>query len=305
MRRTVALLAAFAALAVAPLASAQDFDADAEGAMLDRINALRAEQQLPALARSPELDAAARGHSAEMADTGELTHVSDRTGTPDDRVRAVGVSAGAVTENVAFHHDGARAQEALLASAPHRANMLNGDTTHAGLGVVRTERGVYVTQIFAQVPEAPPAVAEAPAEAPATAAEQTPAPEADGPRYGIIPPFLQRAAEAAVDTVAPGAARSAGAPSPEANEANEANEAADANPEAAAAPAEAAAQAEPTEPAPAEATAQAEPTEAAPGEASTDRAGAAVTPDTARTLRTLVGLAQSLLGARAEAPAAE
>lgn len=184
-------------------ALAQDFDAEGEVAMLDRMNAIRTEASLAALARLPELDAVARAHSAEMARTGQLTHVSDATGTPEDRVRAAGVEAGTILENVAFHHDTANAQAALLASPAHRGNMLSPAITHVGLAAVRTERGVYVTQVFAELrAAAPPAVAaapEAPAEAPAEAATPTEA----APSFELIPPFVERVAGAAAEAVTP------------------------------------------------------------------------------------------------------
>src|SRR5262245_21073536 len=87
------------------IAAAQNFDDDGERAMLDQINALRAEQSLAPLARMPELDAIARAHSAEMARNGALVHVSATTGTPEDRVHNAGIPASTITENVAAHRD--------------------------------------------------------------------------------------------------------------------------------------------------------------------------------------------------------
>jgi hypothetical protein len=290
MRRSLRLsLLALATLSFASVASAQDFDDAGERAMLDRINAVRAEHDLAPVARLPELDAVARAHSAEMASTGALAHVSRNTGTPEDRVRNAGVEADAITENVAFHHDSAQAQQALLASPAHRGNILHADVTHVGLGAVRDERGVYVTQVFAEVapePAAAPAVA-APSPEPEPASEPAPA-EDTGPVFELIPPFVERAADAAAQVVTPAAQMDEAAPEPEERA------------EASAAAQTAADGAEPAETTSADAPEAGGPEgtaddSATDAEASTDRA--TVTPATARTLRQLVGLAQSLLGA--------
>jgi hypothetical protein len=179
MRIRIPILAfAFALLpALAPaLTRAQDFDPAGEAAMLARIDALRSERGLSPLAREPRLDAAARAHCIDMAAQGQLTHVSERTGTPADRVRVAGVSASTVSENVAQHRSTAEAQQSLVESDAHRANMVAPTVTHVGLASLRTPRGVYVTQVFAtlavemQAPVAPPVSSTAPApllEAPA------------------------------------------------------------------------------------------------------------------------------------------
>ncbi|MCZ7683924.1 MAG: CAP domain-containing protein [Sandaracinaceae bacterium] len=157
------------------VAAAQDFDAAGEQQMLARINAMRAAQQLGPLARHDGLDAAARAHSQDMAAQNALTHVSPTTGTPADRVRRAGVSATTIAENVALHRSAEDAHQALLGSDAHRANMMSPDITHVGLAALRTDRGVYVTQVFAAIgAPAPPAVAAAPAVA-APAAPAAPA----------------------------------------------------------------------------------------------------------------------------------
>lgn len=163
MRRQLITTAVLASclLLTSGLASAQDFDSAGEQQMLARINAMRAAQSLPPLSRHDALDAAARAHSSDMASQGALTHVSESTGTPADRVRRAGVTASTIAENVALHRSAGEAHEALIGSDAHRGNMMSSDATHVGLAALRTERGVYVTQVFASI--APPAPAEAPA----------------------------------------------------------------------------------------------------------------------------------------------
>jgi len=196
MRKPLSFLAVLiAALSISGVALAQDFDAEGEEAMLNRINALRVEHSLAPLGRMAELDAVARGHSTDMAGRGALAHVSETTGTPDDRVRNAGIGASTIAENVALHRDTASAHAALLESAPHRANILNPEVTHVGLGSVRTAQGVYVTQLFAAVPTAPEEIAPAPIEAPVVAEEPS--------IFQIIPPFFEQQIEQVLGTPAP------------------------------------------------------------------------------------------------------
>ena len=188
MRRLIptALLALL--LLSAPMVSAQSVDPSGEAVMLQRINELRAAQQLAPLARSAELDAVARAHSTEMAQAGTLTHISPTTGSPEDRVQRAGLAPASVAENVASNRDAAMAQEALAASTPHRNNMLSPSATHVGIGVVPGEQGVFATQVFAGMPDAPMVAPGAPV------AVAVPA-EEDDSVFQIIPPFVEQAVE--------------------------------------------------------------------------------------------------------------
>jgi uncharacterized protein YkwD len=162
---TALSLLLFALLAGASMAgSAQAQGTGPETSMLERINAIRAEQGLTPLVRDGRLDAAARVHTEEMATRGELMHVSDTTGTPIDRARAAGIDASDIAENVAMHHTVEEAQASLEGSAAHLTNMLGARATHVGLAAISAASGIYVTQIFGHldVPAAP-AVAPTPA----------------------------------------------------------------------------------------------------------------------------------------------
>ncbi len=175
MQRLTAPAVLLVSLLASGVVAAQDTDAASEQQILDQINSLRSAQQLAPLTRDARLDAAARTHSADMAAHQALTHVSEATGTPADRVRAAGVSATTVAENVALHRTGAQAHDALVASEAHRANMLNADVTHVGIAAFPSPAGVYVTEVFATF--APPPAPEAPAAPPpaAPAAPEAPA----------------------------------------------------------------------------------------------------------------------------------
>lgn len=294
MPRTL-LLAAALLLGFTSIAAAQDFDADGEAAMLERINAMRTERQLTPVQRLDTLDAAARGHSVEMSRTGQLSHVSEASGTPEDRARAVGVEATRVTENVASHRDTAGAQGALEQSAPHLANILDPAVTHVGLGSVRTERGVFVTQLYSAV-AAPQEAAPAP---PEPVLEPAPVPEADP--FALIPPFVERAMEEAAGPLANAATGAGGLLAPNAGSADSAPA------DAPAAPAPQAEDAAPNATAPnASATTAPNapaPNAPAPNAPATPNADAPAAPATGAsanelqtTLQQLVGIAQSLLG---------
>jgi hypothetical protein len=181
------------ALCITTAAYAQDYDAAGEQAMLDRINAVRAESNLAPLQRMPGLDAVARAHSAEMASRRQLEHVSPQSGTPQDRVLHAGIEASTIAENVALHQDSAHAMEALLQSPGHRANILNADVTHIGIGSLRTAQGVYVTQVFAELDQE---------QAPAIVQEDD-SEEDEGDIFQLIPPFVQEAVQSAAQVAQP------------------------------------------------------------------------------------------------------
>jgi uncharacterized protein YkwD len=127
------------------------------GAEIVRLtNEARARYGLLPVTASVELDAAASQHSSEMLNIGYFSHTSPTPGlsTPKDRAGSVGVRASRVSENL-FEADGYPAEElapivvdAWLKSPGHRANMLDPNMTHVGLGVVEVSGKVSVTQMF-------------------------------------------------------------------------------------------------------------------------------------------------------------
>ncbi len=113
----------------------------------------RARGQKP-LILDGELTRMARYHSENMARQGVLNHVDkdglDTTGRAD----ALGVHGWrALGENIAYNqgYDDpvAFVVERWMHSDKHRDNILNGQFTHAGLGMARTTDGrVFFTQVF-------------------------------------------------------------------------------------------------------------------------------------------------------------
>lgn len=115
----------------------------------------RARFGLPALVHDDVLAAVARRHSAEMARTGEIAHISPTTGSVADRLESAGFQMTFVAENIARSSTIADAQEGLMRSPGHRAAILSTDPTRVGVGIVTStqpETGVvyFITQVFAR-----------------------------------------------------------------------------------------------------------------------------------------------------------
>jgi uncharacterized protein (TIGR03000 family) len=120
-----------------------------EQELLDLTNHERKKAGLAPLDLNAKLVQAARGHSANMARQKKLDHTLEEKG-PGERIRAAGYQGFTWGENIAYGMPTpASAMEAWMTSKGHRANILNGDFTEIGLGIVTDERGVpYYTQVF-------------------------------------------------------------------------------------------------------------------------------------------------------------
>lgn len=145
-------------------------DAKMEAEFLKRANDERALRGLTALRFRPELLDAARFQSLDMAYNDFFGHIGPDGRHPVDRVAAFDRSAliEYSAENVAMVevvrgrwnlNRGAveKLHGNLMDSPGHRANILNPDVTDVAMGVVRTERGVWVTQVFLELSGSLPA----------------------------------------------------------------------------------------------------------------------------------------------------
>jgi len=120
----------------------------------DLINAERQRRGLHPLAWDNGLTRLARYHSQNMARGGYLSHV-DRDGLDlKGRAGAVGLHGWkTLGENIAYNQGypdpSAFAVERWMISQKHRENAMNGEYTHAAVGVARASDGTYYfTQIF-------------------------------------------------------------------------------------------------------------------------------------------------------------
>jgi uncharacterized protein YkwD len=119
--------------------------------LLAALNQTRADAGLPALETEPQLDAIALAHSRDMLEHDFIGHVSQTTGSPADRMQAAQVRSGLVLENIGRGYSAREIHRGLLDSPGHRANLVNPDATHVGIGVVAEEENGRTAFIATQV----------------------------------------------------------------------------------------------------------------------------------------------------------
>ena len=94
---------------------------------------------MPALTWDDGLAAAALAHAQLMAEKRKLSH--DFPGEPPLRQRLSAVPLDRSGENVGFDSSVSGAHEGFMASPPHRANILSGAYTAAGVGIAYSSDG--------------------------------------------------------------------------------------------------------------------------------------------------------------------
>lgn len=109
------------------------------------VNRVRAEHGEAPLMRSAQLEQAAEGHGAEMISLDYFEHVSPTGETPVDRIRLTGYIPGpqvgyVIGENLAWGTLSLATPQAIVeawvASPKHLANILEGQYSETGIGVV-------------------------------------------------------------------------------------------------------------------------------------------------------------------------
>lgn len=136
-------------------------DRNMELGFLSHINKARETNGLSPVALRSELTRGARFHSLDMSANKFFGHSGPDKRHPIDRISAFDRRAffDYASENVAMmeviqgpfdlelnaldHLHGE-----LMDSPPHKQNILNPDATHVAIGVIRTDKGVWVTQLF-------------------------------------------------------------------------------------------------------------------------------------------------------------
>lgn len=122
--------------------------------MFRRLNQDRAAQNLPPLTFDSRLADVARYHSADMRDNRFFEHDSPKSGSLEDRLNAAGYLFLAARENLSEAPDVEQGQDGLLQSPPHHANIMAGDVTHVGIGIVpggvHAAENLTITQVFAR-----------------------------------------------------------------------------------------------------------------------------------------------------------
>ena len=132
----ICVLAAVLFVSVGSLAPTARATTTAERAVHVMINEARTAAGLRSLTLSDRLSRIAHRHSKQMANSGTLFHSC-----------LCGIGGRRLAENVGYGADRVAVQGQLMASPPHRDNIL-GKFRRVGVGVVRQGGLAWVTQIF-------------------------------------------------------------------------------------------------------------------------------------------------------------
>lgn len=115
--------------------------------VVNLINAIRVQYDLPTLNLNVELCKVARAKAQDMHDKGYFSHTSPTYGSPFDMMRAFGITYWMAGENIAMGQNTPEfVVECWMNSEGHRANILTEGFTQIGMGYVM--EGNYWVQMF-------------------------------------------------------------------------------------------------------------------------------------------------------------
>ena len=123
------------------------------------INEQRTRAKLPPLTWHERVAHAARDHSKNMAERNIFDHRDPRLGDVDKRLNRFRIPWRACGENIfmlsGYSNPAQVAVQGWMDSPGHRANILQTEFTHAGVGVYYRKRDkcYYLTQIFIRPPD--------------------------------------------------------------------------------------------------------------------------------------------------------
>ena len=126
-----------------------------EWQMLIYLNRDRKDFRLSKLFMQNDLRNVARKHSKDMARKDYFEHVNFKGQSPSDRLKTARITDSVSGENLAkiggYPEPVREAEEGLMRSPGHRANILNGSYNCVGIAVIKSKEGVYYfTQNFAK-----------------------------------------------------------------------------------------------------------------------------------------------------------
>jgi uncharacterized protein YkwD len=117
--------------------------------LLQLANQDRAQFNAPPLTLDSGLSQAARIHAQAMFDQRQLSHqFTGEPSLPQRLAAATKLQLDQEGENVALDYDAPGAEQHLMQSPPHRANLLNPAYNVIGLGIVRSGDRLYIVQDF-------------------------------------------------------------------------------------------------------------------------------------------------------------
>ncbi|MBJ7354949.1 MAG: CAP domain-containing protein [Thermoleophilaceae bacterium] len=115
-------------------------------------NRERVARGMAPLAEETHLDAAAQGHSEDMAEKNYFDHTDLSGGKPWDRAKAAGYASGWIGENIAAGYGTPfQVMTGWMKSSGHCANILNSPYVDIGIGVTRnssSKYGIYWTMVL-------------------------------------------------------------------------------------------------------------------------------------------------------------
>jgi uncharacterized protein YkwD len=132
-----------------PVSTSPAEDREAESQLLDLTNQARLQAGVAPLQEDAGLTQAALAHADAMAEEQQISH--QFSGEPSLAQRLAvntNLHLDHAGENVAFAATVDRVQAVLMASPPHRENLLNPGYNVVGIGVVRSGDTLYVAQDF-------------------------------------------------------------------------------------------------------------------------------------------------------------
>ncbi|MBP1765184.1 MAG: SCP-like extracellular [Firmicutes bacterium] len=113
------------------------------------LNADREANGLSPLKLNLAISAVAQRHAQDEIDRAFFAHNNPDGLSPFDRMHAAGITFRYAGENLAIDQDVTAAEQALMNSSGHRANILSPDFTEVGIGIRFNSQGsLYIVQCF-------------------------------------------------------------------------------------------------------------------------------------------------------------
>ncbi|HCC08233.1 MAG TPA: serine protease [Clostridiales bacterium] len=120
-----------------------------EQQMVTLVNAARAQNNVPALTVDIKLTDVARTKAQDMINNNYFDHNSPTYGSPFDMMKSFGIAYSSAGENIAGNQTVQKSHDSLMNSPGHRANILNANFTHIGIGIKNGGTyGKMFTQMF-------------------------------------------------------------------------------------------------------------------------------------------------------------
>ncbi|MEU4210554.1 sigma-70 family RNA polymerase sigma factor [Streptomyces sp. NPDC026206] len=117
--------------------------------VVDLVNSERAKAGCSPVTSNSLLDAAAQGHSDDMAARGFFNHTNPDGKGPGERVTAAGYKWSTYGENIAYgQQSAASVMDSWMNSDGHRKNILNCSFKEIGVGINQAPGGPRWTQVF-------------------------------------------------------------------------------------------------------------------------------------------------------------